>query len=70
MCLGLPMTVVAVDGDAAVVEGWGQRRVVGTLLAGEVAIGATVLVHLDDAVRVLEPEEVEPLVEALRAMLA
>ena len=70
MCLGLPMTVVAVDGDTAVVEGFGRRRVVGTLLAGDVPVGATVLVHLDDAVRVLEPEEIEPLVEALRAMLA
>lgn len=70
MCLGLPMTVTASDGITATVVGWGQRRVVGALLVGELAPGTAVLVHLNDAVRVLEPDEVEPITEAVRALLA
>jgi hydrogenase expression/formation protein HypC len=69
MCLGLPMTVVSTDGDAATVEGWGQTRLVGTLLVGPVAVGDVVLVHKNDALRVLEPDEVAPLMEAVRDML-
>ena len=65
MCLGLPMTVISSDETTAIVEGWGERRVVGTLLVGDVEAGATVLVYLRDAVRVLDAEEAASLTEAV-----
>jgi len=69
MCLGLPMTVVSVDGITAVVEGWGEQRVVGTLLVDEVAPGTVVLVHMRDAIRVLDAEEAAELTEAVRTVV-
>jgi hydrogenase expression/formation protein HypC len=69
MCLGLPMTVLSVDGITAVVEGWGEQRVVGTLLVGDVTPGVVVLVHLRDAVRVLDAEEAGALTEAVHAIV-
>ena len=69
MCLGLPMTVIACDGITATVEGWGEERVVGTLLVGDVEPGMVVLVHLRDAVRVLDADEAESLTEAVRAIV-
>ena len=69
MCLGLPMTVIACDDATAVVEGWGETRVVGTLLVGDVAPGMVVLVHLRDAVRVLDAEEASSLSDAVRSIV-
>ena len=69
MCLGLPMTVVSVDGITAVVEGWGEQRVVGTLLVDEVTPGTVVLVHMRDAIRVLDAEEAAELTEAVRTVV-
>jgi hydrogenase assembly chaperone HypC/HupF len=63
------MTVVSVDGIVAVVEGWGERRVVGTLLVGDVAPGEVVLVHLRDAVRVLDDDEAEALTSAFQTIV-
>jgi hydrogenase expression/formation protein HypC len=63
------MTVVAFEGIAATVEGWGERRVVGTLLVGDVEPGMVVLVHLNDAVRILDAEEAESLTEAVRSIV-
>jgi hydrogenase expression/formation protein HypC len=63
------MTVVAVEGIAATVDGWGERRVVGTLLVGDVTPGMVVLVHLNDAVRILDDEEAESLTEAVRSIV-
>jgi len=69
MCLGLPMTVISVDGIIAVVEGWGEQRTVGTLLIGDVEPGMVVLVHLRDAVRVLDADEAEALTCAVRSIV-
>jgi hydrogenase maturation factor len=64
------MTVVSSDGITATVEGWGEQRVVGALLVGELAPGSVVLVHLRDAVRLLEAEEAAAMTEVLRALTA
>jgi hydrogenase expression/formation protein HypC len=69
MCLGLPMTVLASDGLTATVEGWGERRVVGVLLIGDVSPGTHVLVHLNDAVRVLDADEARDLEASVAALL-
>jgi hydrogenase expression/formation protein HypC len=70
MCLGLPMRVVESDGYFAIVEGRGERRRVSLLIVGEVAIGTPVLVHADNAVRVLSEEELPLLEQALDGLEA
>ena len=69
MCLGLPMTVVSCDGIVARVRGWGEERVVGTLLVGDVEPGMTVLVHMRDAVRVLDEDEAAAITEAVQSIV-
>lgn len=69
MCLGLPMSVISCDGLSATVEGWGERRVVNALLVGPIAPGTPVLVHLNNIVRILEPDEAGSLEAAIRTVV-
>ena len=69
MCLGIPMQVLETDGFTALCAGRGEQRRVSVMLIEEVPPGGWVLVHLDNAVRALEVEEVEPLNNALDAIL-
>lgn len=69
MCLGIPMQVLETDGILARCGGRGEERTVNLLLVGEVAVGGWVLVHLANAVRELEEDEVGPLNDALDAIL-
>lgn len=68
MCIGLPMTVTTGDEVVATVEGMGETRVVSALLVGALSPGTAVLVHHNAIVRVLDPDEVEPIRMALRAL--
>ena len=72
MCLGIPMTVVAPlgAGMARCRARDGQERAVSLLLLGDLAPGTPVLVHVDTAVRVLDPAEVKPIEDALEALAA
>jgi hydrogenase expression/formation protein HypC len=65
MCIGLPMIVVAAGPYAATCERRGERREVSLLLTGPVPPGSHVLVHLANAVRVLEAEEARLIDDAL-----
>lgn len=65
MCLALPMRIVESDGYFAIVEGRGERRRVSLLLIGEVPVGTAVLVHADNALRVIDEEELPLLERAL-----
>lgn len=67
MCIGLPMRVVETDGITATVEGRGERRQVSVLVVGEVPVGTAVMVHLDNAMRVLAEEDVPLIERALEA---
>ncbi|PWC43117.1 HypC/HybG/HupF family hydrogenase formation chaperone [Azospirillum sp. TSO22-1] len=69
MCLGIPMQVLETDGILARCAGRGEERMVNLLLVGEVPAGGWVLVHLSNAVRELEEDEVAPLNDALDAIL-
>jgi len=69
MCLGIPMQVLETDGFTALCVGRGEERRVNVMLIEEVPPGGWVLVHLDNAVRVLDEDEVEPLNNALDAIL-
>lgn len=70
MCLGLPMTIVETDGVSALCERRGERRRVSVLLLGEVPVGTSVLVFIDSAVRVLDPEESRHIDDALDGLAA
>lgn len=69
MCLGIPMQVLETDGVIARCAGRGGERTVNLLLVGEVPVGGWVLVHIANAVRELEEDEVAPLNDALDAIL-
>lgn len=69
MCLGIPMRVLETDGVTALCAGRGEERRVGVLLVEPVPPGGWLLVHMDRAVRALEEDEVEPLNNALDAIL-
>ena len=49
MCIGIPMQVREAGDRAALCEGRGERRRVGTALVGPVRPGDWLLVFLDDA---------------------
>jgi len=70
MCLGVPMTVLD-DGPFTALCGRGaERRAVSMLLVGAQAPGTRVLVHVDTAVRVLDPEEADAIERALEGLAA
>ena len=69
MCLGIPMQVLETDGFTALCAGRGEERRVNVMLIEEVPPGGWVLVHLDNAVRTLDEDEVEPINNALDAIL-
>lgn len=68
MCLGVPMRVQEVGDGWAVCQGDGAPRRVNTLLLGSCAVDDWVLVHIDNAVRVLEPAEATRIGDALKAL--
>jgi len=57
MCLGIPMEVVELSNDSAVVELSNTRTVVSTALLEEVKVGDYVLVHAGFAIQVLDEGE-------------
>ncbi|MBI5132783.1 MAG: HypC/HybG/HupF family hydrogenase formation chaperone [Rhodopseudomonas palustris] len=70
MCVGVPMTVISSDGATALCERRGEQRRVSTALVGEVAVGAQVLVFIDSAVRLLDPDEAQQIDDALDGLAA
>ncbi|CAH2604208.1 Hydrogenase expression/formation protein HupF [Rhodovastum atsumiense] len=64
------MTVLAVEAGSAVCEHRGERRVVSTLLVGDVTPGMHLLVHIDTAVRVLDAAEARSIEAALDGVQA
>jgi hydrogenase expression/formation protein HypC len=65
MCLGVPMRVIESDGFTALCERRGERRRVNVMLIEESPVGASVLVHVHNAVRLLDEEETRLIDEAL-----
>jgi len=70
MCLGLPMTIVETDGVSALCEYGAERRLVSVLLLSEPPVGAKVLVHLNNAVRLLDESEAGQIADALAGLEA
>ena len=68
MCIGIPMRICSEDGLTALCSGRGEERRVSLLLTGEQPVGAWVMVHVDTAIRTLDPAEVPLLNDALDAL--
>ena len=66
MCLGVPMKIVAIDGDAALAEIDGVQREASLMMLDEPAVvGDYIIVHAGFAISKLDPVEAE---ETLRMM--
>ena len=57
MCLAVPMKVIEIKGDMAVVESAGLRREVGTMLLDRVRLGDWVIVHAGFAISKLTKKQ-------------
>ena len=69
MCLGIPMRIESLgDTWAECADRTGMTRRVNTLLLEAHAIGNWVLVHLDNAIRVIDEAEAEQIANALEAV--
>lgn len=68
MCIGFPMTVIEGDAFQALCERRGEQRRVSMALLGAQPAGARVLVHIDSAVRLLDPLEAAQIDDALEAL--
>ncbi len=71
MCLGIPMRIeIAGEGWADCLDRDGNPRRVNTLLLEAHGVGDWVLVHLDNAIRVLHENEAQQIGDALQAVTA
>ena len=71
MCLGIPMRIeIAGEGWADCLDRDGTPRRVNTLLLEAHGVGDWVLVHLDNAIRVLHEDEARQIGDALQAVNA
>lgn len=68
MCIGFPFTVIEGDAFVAQCERRGAQRSVSMALVGAQPAGTKVLVHVDTAVRVLDPLEAAQIDDALDAV--
>lgn len=71
MCIGIPARVLAVDGLRAECRAFdGALRSVDLSLLGTQPPGTWLLVHLDTAREILDPERAEAIAAALQALAA
>ena len=57
MCLAVPMQVIEIKGDMAVVESTGLRRDIGIMLLDKVKLGDWVLIHAGFAISKLTKKQ-------------
>jgi hydrogenase expression/formation protein HypC len=72
MCLAVPSKVVALDGDMATVEAFGQSRRVSLLLLSEpVAVGDYLLIQVGGfAFERVEPDRAQDSLRLMRELMA
>jgi len=68
MCLGIPVKVIAVDGQSAVVEVGGARRETSLLLLDDVSPGDWVILHAGFAIQKMDEEEAAKTLALLREL--
>ena len=57
MCLGIPVKVIEVDGQSAVVDVGGARREISLLLLDDIKPGEWVILHAGFAIQKMNEEE-------------
>jgi len=57
MCLGIPMKIVKIEGDRAVVRASGIERKIWINFLKEPRVGEYVIVHAGFAIEKIDPEE-------------
>jgi hydrogenase expression/formation protein HypC len=72
MCVGVPMKIVEIDYPMAVAEAKGVRRNISIMLLpeGEVKVGDYVMVHVGNAIDVINEKEAEEIWKALDEVMA
>ena len=70
MCIGFPMTVVDGNDIWATCERRGETHQIGMMLVGEQPAGTKVLVHMQQAMRVLDDDEAQLIDNALDGLAA
>ena len=68
MCLGIPVKVMEIDGQSAVVEVGGARREVSLLLLDGVGPGDWVILHAGFAIQKMNEEEAAKTLSLLREL--
>jgi len=71
MCVGVPMQVVSIDGDAIVAEVDGVRRSASLMmLADEVAVGDFLIIHAGFAISKLDEDEARETLQMMREVFS
>lgn len=71
MCVGVPMQVVSIDGDAIVAEVDGVRRSASLMmLADEVKVGDFLIIHAGFAISKLDEEEAQETLQMMREVFS
>ncbi len=68
MCLGIPVKVMEVDGQTAVVDVGGARRDISLLLLEDVKPGDWVILHAGFAIEKMDEKEAEKTLALLREL--
>ena len=68
MCLGIPMKIIQIDGNEAVVESGGLRKKIGLHLVNNVKVGDYVIVHAGFAIEKLNKKRAEETLKILKEM--
>ena len=68
MCLGIPMKIVRIEGDDAVVSAGGLKRKANVSLLEGVRIGEYVLIHAGFAIERVKEKEAVKTLKALKEL--
>lgn len=68
MCLAVPMKVIEIKGEQAVVEMGGVRKTIGIQLLENVKVNDYVIVHAGFAIQKLDRKEAEETLSLFREM--
>ena len=70
MCLAIPMRVISIDGQRAVVEQGGAQRTISIALLDEVKLQQYVLVHAGYAIARVDEDEARKTLELIEQLMA
>jgi hydrogenase expression/formation protein HypC len=72
MCVGVPMKVVEINYPMAIAEAKGVRRNISIMLLpeDEVKVGDYVIVHVGNAIEIIDEKEAEEIWKALDEVMA